>query len=478
MNTIKHFISLLLLAFAAHTTSAQVQHQLDVVLVGAPVGAKVVSAPAGIDCPTRGCAALFNQTVLFPFTSGIIRLTATVPEGYSVTWSANVTATQIPNTVDVFLTSPLTVTATFTPTAQLLPLTVTLAGPGTGQVTSNPGGIFCTGGGGNHDCDESYPPVTPATQVTLTAAAHPGSTFTGWSGACAGTGTCVVTMDQARNVTATFDLILELPVIDQAPPPTATFCLGDAVLLTVAAHTTSGAALTYQWRRKNGAQFEAIANGTGPSFPVVEEGIYDVVVSVTGGGSMSTPPGGANVASLPSPAAEPDVVLAVSGKMLVIPLAALLANDTPSLGGTMTVLGVEPAPGSAASVVLDEANAVVRYLSAAGITEDSFSYQLGSGPCSATAAVQVMLSPSPQPALNELLLVLPPVGPQPLALAFAAPASADFTLERTPLEATAFVWSEVVTSFVPQNATVVFADPLPPTAGAIYRVRRGTVAPP
>ena len=32
-----------------------------------------------------------------------------------------------------------------------------------------------------------------------------GSTFTGWSGeGCSGTGDCVVTMDTAKNVTATF----------------------------------------------------------------------------------------------------------------------------------------------------------------------------------------------------------------------------------------------------------------------------------
>jgi len=40
--------------------------------------------------------------------------------------------------------------------------------------------------------------------VTLTAAANPGSTFAGWSGACAGTGTCTVTMNSAISVMATF----------------------------------------------------------------------------------------------------------------------------------------------------------------------------------------------------------------------------------------------------------------------------------
>ncbi len=41
--------------------------------------------------------------------------------------------------------------------------------------------------------------------MTLTASAASGSTFAGWSGACSGTGSCTVSMTQARAVTATFN---------------------------------------------------------------------------------------------------------------------------------------------------------------------------------------------------------------------------------------------------------------------------------
>jgi hypothetical protein len=78
-------------------------------------------------------------------------------------------------------------------------LTVQKSGAGTGTVTSDPGGIDCGG-----DCDQEYDQGTP---VTLSAQADSGSVFTGWSGAgCAGSGTCQVTMDAARSVTATFEL--------------------------------------------------------------------------------------------------------------------------------------------------------------------------------------------------------------------------------------------------------------------------------
>jgi hypothetical protein len=42
--------------------------------------------------------------------------------------------------------------------------------------------------------------------VTLTAVADAGSSFMGWSGACTGAGDCVVTMSEAKSVTATFAL--------------------------------------------------------------------------------------------------------------------------------------------------------------------------------------------------------------------------------------------------------------------------------
>ena len=43
--------------------------------------------------------------------------------------------------------------------------------------------------------------------MTLTATPAVSSDFTGWSGeGCTGTSTCVVTLDQARSVTATFTL--------------------------------------------------------------------------------------------------------------------------------------------------------------------------------------------------------------------------------------------------------------------------------
>jgi hypothetical protein len=75
-------------------------------------------------------------------------------------------------------------------------LTVVRDGNGSGSVTSSPAGIDC-----GSDCSESY---ARGSSVTLTATAAPGSTFTGWSGECSGTGPCTVTISSAASVTATF----------------------------------------------------------------------------------------------------------------------------------------------------------------------------------------------------------------------------------------------------------------------------------
>ena len=70
------------------------------------------------------------------------------------------------------------------------------AGAGSGIVTSGPAGISC-----GLDCSEPY---LDGTLVSLSHAAAAGSAFAGWSGACSGLGSCVVTMDAAKSVTATF----------------------------------------------------------------------------------------------------------------------------------------------------------------------------------------------------------------------------------------------------------------------------------
>jgi List-Bact-rpt repeat protein/VCBS repeat protein len=75
-------------------------------------------------------------------------------------------------------------------------LTVTKAGSGT--VTSTPAGIAC-----GATCSASF---SAGSIVSLTATAATGSTFSGWGGACTGTGACNVTLGSNTSVSATFAL--------------------------------------------------------------------------------------------------------------------------------------------------------------------------------------------------------------------------------------------------------------------------------
>lgn len=66
-----------------------------------------------------------------------------------------------------------------------------------GSIQSTPAGIDCPG-----DCSQAY---ADGTVVELTPVADAGFAFVGFTGDCTGTGTCQVTMDQGRSVTAMFE---------------------------------------------------------------------------------------------------------------------------------------------------------------------------------------------------------------------------------------------------------------------------------
>ncbi len=67
---------------------------------------------------------------------------------------------------------------------------------GTGTVLAEPAGGLCP-----DYCKYDYP---AGTQVKLTVAPESAATFSGWSGACSGRGTCVVKMDAIKSVVASF----------------------------------------------------------------------------------------------------------------------------------------------------------------------------------------------------------------------------------------------------------------------------------
>jgi subtilisin family serine protease len=95
-------------------------------------------------------------------------------------------------------------------------LTVSVNGTGAGTVTSQPSGISCPG-----VCGATF---DSGIALTLTAIADSSSTFTGWSVACTGTSDCIVTMNDAKSVTAAFatiqpDLVSAVGTVPLAAAP-------------------------------------------------------------------------------------------------------------------------------------------------------------------------------------------------------------------------------------------------------------------
>ena len=111
--------------------------------------------------------------------------------------------------------TPVDASCTAPPAPGNVTLTVSKAGTGTGTVTGT--GFNC-----GTDCTETYPENT-AIDVTLSATAAAGSTFSGWSGqGCSGTGTCTIntTIASSLTVTATFNQNAQPPgACGSAPLP-------------------------------------------------------------------------------------------------------------------------------------------------------------------------------------------------------------------------------------------------------------------
>lgn len=148
---------------------------------------QIRSQPAGIDCGTT-CEASYDA-------NNTVTLTATPDAGQSFSgWGGECAGAAA--TCTVVMSQARSVSAAFTPIVAASH-TLNVSVNGNGQVTSQPAGISC-----GSTCAANY--VT-GTTVTLTATPGGGQTLTGWGGACtSNTGTCVVSMTQARNVVASF----------------------------------------------------------------------------------------------------------------------------------------------------------------------------------------------------------------------------------------------------------------------------------
>ena len=167
--------------------------KLSAALTGDGAG-RVTSEPAGIDCrrPSSGaCSASFAS-------GSVVQLVpAADPGSVFGGWAGACSGSA---SCSVTLDRDLTVSAAFAktpPTTALLSIVRT--GNGTGRVASSPAGIAC-----GDACSATF---ATGTVIALSQAPAAGSRFAGWSGACSGSGTCVVTLAAPAEVVAEFDAV-------------------------------------------------------------------------------------------------------------------------------------------------------------------------------------------------------------------------------------------------------------------------------
>jgi|GEM_PF-4491911 len=167
------------------------------VLGGSGTGSgSVTSMPAGLNCTVSagvalgsGCAATLD---------GDVQLTASpAPASAFAGWGGDCSGI---GPCTVAMTQTRGVTASFTQVG--FRLTVFGGGIADGTVSSGPAGISCVvtaGVAGETGCTADFDQG-----VQLMATPTPASVFAGWGGDCSGTGACILTMTQAKNVTAAF----------------------------------------------------------------------------------------------------------------------------------------------------------------------------------------------------------------------------------------------------------------------------------
>jgi hypothetical protein len=302
-------------AETSFTAPSLTSYALAVSKTGAGSGT-VTSSPIGVDCGT-------SCTVSF-IASSVVTLTATQAVGSTFTgWSGE--GCSGTGTCVVTMSQARNVTADFSSGApSTFSLTVTPTGTGTGTVTSAPTGIDC-----GSTCTANF---TYNSSVTLTASAGGASTFGGWSGAgCSGTGTCTVTMSQARSVIATFTSS------EVVQSQTITFAaLSNRALsaspFTVSATASSGLTVSFA------STTAGVCSVSGTSVTLLTAGTCTIRASQAGNGSYSA---AANVDrsfevySAPTvtgvaPASGP----AAGGTAVTITGTAFRTGATVTIGGT------------------------------------------------------------------------------------------------------------------------------------------------
>jgi len=232
----------------------------------------VTSTPAGISCGAK-CSSEFSPNT-------VVTLNATPQDQYSQFggWSGGCNGS---GSCQVTMAGSQSVTAQFNDISTHL----TVAQNQLGTVTSTPSGINC-GFGLATDCTEKFvgAPTVTLTETTVF------SVFTGWTGDCSGTGSCVLTMNQNHAVTPTYIALITL-FVDQNPRNGGQVVSSPAGIDTHSSgfdthQFLEGTAVTLTSTPNSGWTFQSWTDAFGSPYPGCES-TGPCVITIKAGGSIS-----------------------------------------------------------------------------------------------------------------------------------------------------------------------------------------------
>ena len=181
---------------------------------------------------------------------------------------------------------------------QLGPIeTLTVGVTGGGTVTSSPSGISCPS-----TCEAGF---SYGTTVSLTASPSAGHSFTGWSGACSGTGACQVTLFSSTSVTATFTALPETlsvsvsgsGTVTSSPagiscPGTCSTTFSYGTIVTLTATPSAGLSFSGWSGACSGTSTCTVTMTAGKSVTATFVQLETLTVTVSGSGAVTSSPAG------------------------------------------------------------------------------------------------------------------------------------------------------------------------------------------
>jgi glucose/arabinose dehydrogenase len=236
-------------------------------------------------------------------------------------------------------------------------LTVGKTGTGSGTVSSLPAGINC-----GATCTAGF---ANGTVVTLSAVPSPTSVFSGWSGACSGTGACVVAMSQSQSVTASFAPANATITVNNGGNGTVTSDpSGISCGATCAAAFPLGSAVTLTatpFRDMAFKGWSGSCSGTGATCVVTVTGALTVGATF---GSRAAPSVTIATTANPSAAGQPLTLRATMSGPNAVPagLVTFTADGSPIAGCTAVAVAAGLAVCTTSTLALGE-HALVAYYS-------------------------------------------------------------------------------------------------------------------